>query len=1084
SSTATLMIDVNSVNDAPTPITGARFDPIGNEDQEIRIAESALVKMFSDADGDALSIDSDSIQALSAGDYVRFDDTRRELVFRAPANANGRRELSVKVTDGALTSTALTIGIMLRPVNDAPTVNAVGFQMLEDGGANNPTESHWSYLSHKLLLSGASDIEGDQLTVIKITGAQTAGVSNPQPVEVFNDLANQRIGLRAPLNYTGAIVFDFTVSDGQGGETTQRAYGSVAAVNEVPFLTAQLSSVNAARFGRTTLAELSSWQISAWDPDADQPTQISVVRNPLHGSVNIEGISASPDPRGGSLTSASVTSFSGFGMNSSNETVWFAATDSAGASSQINISFTGHFSADPIVIDLGRDGFSFMDIDQSRVSFNVNGEQRRSAWIGPNEGILAYDADVDGRIQKLEEITFGSYAGDPTLSDLQALQRPFFDQNQDGMFDRNDARWSNFFLWRDANSNGVSDTGELVNLNAAGIQALYLNANVLNRAEGADVRVRGYTRVLMNDGRLLQAADVWLGLDHPDRHNGIMPDPSMQQVSLLGSDQFSQLLKQLAEAPQRGNRAPLVYGYLPTQFAAEDQAFQLAITPNFFIDADTADPVSIAARLVDGSPLPAWLKWDPARLSFYGVPRVSDVGRLQLALIATDRQGASTQTSFTLATSAINRAPALNPAFSNLDWKISQSNQFKIPDNLFIDPNQDDALRYQLTMADGTQLPEWLRFDPISNTIISQPALASMFKPIQLKLTAVDLGGLSNSAALSVVTPTTGTNGDDNLWGSAADDILRGFSGNDILDAKGGNDQLSGGSGEDTLIGGASSDTYVFDAGWGWDEIRETASPTDRNVIRFTEGIRPSDIRLSRDLTSLNARNILTNDFISIHTNDSSGSPSYQSGLISSIQFARGEVWSALSDQDIVFEGILDSAHTNFTGSAKDDLIWASRLGSTVQGGLGNDMLFGHNGADQLFGGLGNDVLDGGLGDDLLAGELGDDVYRISAGSGNKTVHDIGGIDTLELHGVYSRTDLTLSRSGVDLITGFRNAKGSVTVKNFFGTDGAVNTTPPIDWFQFDNGSKISASGLLPSIELTRPGSNLGGFLNYTAPIR
>lgn len=494
--------------------------------------------------------------------------------------------------------------------------------------------------------------------------------------------------------------------------------------------------------------------------------------------------------------------------------------------------------------------------------------------------------------------------------------------------------------------------------------------------------------------------------------------------------------------------------------------------------------MSIAARLVDGSPLPTWLKWDPARLSFYGVPRVSDVGRLQLALIATDRQGASTQTSFTLATSAINRAPALNPAFSNLDWKISQSNQFKIPDNLFIDPNQDDALHYQLTMADGTQLPEWLRFDPISNTISSQPALALMFKPIQLKLTAVDLGGLSNSAVLSVVTPTTGTNGDDNLWGSAADDILRGFSGNDILDAKGGNDQLSGGSGEDTLIGGAGSDTYVFDAGWGWDEIRETASPTDRNVIRFTEGIRASDIRLSRDLTSLNARNILTNDFISIHTNDSSGSPSYQSGLISSIQFTRGEVWSALSDQDIVFEGILDIAHTNFTGSAKDDLIWASRLGSTVQGGLGNDMLFGHNGADQLFGGLGNDVLDGGLGDDLLAGELGDDVYRISAGSGNKTVNDTGGIDTLELHGVYSRTDLTLSRSGVDLITGFKNAKGSVTVKNFFGTDGAVNTTPPIDWFQFDNGSKISASGLLPSIELTRPGSNLGGFLNYMAPIR
>ncbi|NCW87181.1 MAG: hypothetical protein EBV69_14310, partial [Oxalobacteraceae bacterium] len=81
----TLIIDVNSVNDAPTLITGARFDPVGNEDQEIRIAESALVKVFSDADGDAISIDSSSLQALSAGDRIRFDEARRELVFRAAA---------------------------------------------------------------------------------------------------------------------------------------------------------------------------------------------------------------------------------------------------------------------------------------------------------------------------------------------------------------------------------------------------------------------------------------------------------------------------------------------------------------------------------------------------------------------------------------------------------------------------------------------------------------------------------------------------------------------------------------------------------------------------------------------------------------------------------------------------------------------------------------------------------------------------------------------------------------------------------------------------------------------------------------
>jgi hypothetical protein len=203
--------------------------------------------------------------------------------------------------------------------------------------------------------------------------------------------------------------------------------------------------------------------------------------------VSITGNSAAPDLRGGVLTTATVTTNSGRGWTTSNETVWFSATDSVGASAQISISFTGRYSTDPIVIDLGRDGFNFIDIDQSQVSFLVNGENRRSAWIGAGEGILAYDVDHDGRIQRLDEIVFGGYADDPMLSDLQALQHVYFDTNQDGIFDGSDAKWSDFLLWQDLNSNGVSETGELRSLTAAGIEGLYLNANVLNRAEGADV---------------------------------------------------------------------------------------------------------------------------------------------------------------------------------------------------------------------------------------------------------------------------------------------------------------------------------------------------------------------------------------------------------------------------------------------------------------------------------------------------------------------------------------------------------------------------------------------------------------------
>ncbi|MFM7484719.1 MAG: cadherin-like domain-containing protein, partial [Burkholderiaceae bacterium] len=485
-----------------------------------------------------------------------FDQVRRELVFTGAPNANGMREFSFKVTDSKLSSPMVTIGVMLRPVNDAPVVNAIGFQMLEDGGATDPTQSAWTYLPHTMLLSGATDAEGDALSISKVSAAQTTGTTTPRPVEIINDVANQRIGLRAPRNYNGPVVFEFTVSDGHGGETTQKAYGVVAPVNDVPYLTASRTSLFVmnwfVRFESTT------WKIDAWDPDANQTVKIGVARNPLRGRVGIIGNSTTPDPRGGIMTTATVASFSGLGNRTTTETAWLSATDSVGASAQISISFTGRYSTDPIVIDLGRDGFSFIDIEQSRVSFTVHGVSRRSAWIGAGEGILAYDSDQDGRIQRLDEIAFGEHVGDPGLSDLQALQNLAFDQNQDGVFDNNDAKWSDFYLWQDLNGNGVSDPGELKRLADAGIWGLFLNANVLNRAEGADVRVRGYTRVLMEDGRLLQAADVWLGLENPDRLNPATADPTMQQISLMGSDQFNDLLKQLANAPQQGNRAPLV----------------------------------------------------------------------------------------------------------------------------------------------------------------------------------------------------------------------------------------------------------------------------------------------------------------------------------------------------------------------------------------------------------------------------------------------------------------------------------------------------------------------------------------------
>ena len=1216
-------IDVNGINDAPVLMAGSRIEPLADEDQEIRITESSLAKMFWDADGDVLRIDPASLKAINAGDSIRFDEIHRELVFRAAQNANGLRQLCFAMTDGQACTAPLTVNVILRPVNDAPVVNAVGFQMLEDGGATNPTQAAWSYLSHTLLLSGASDAEGDPLKISRIAAARTTGVSDSQALEVLNDDARQRVAIRAPLNYNGAIEFEFTVSDGRGGETVQKAYGSVVPVNDTPYLSVQRTGSRTIRPWRSASMEQTTWQINAWDPDTGQPLAFAVERNPLRGSVTIAGTSSAPDSRGGVLSSATILSNSGIGGSTTTETSWFSATDSSGAKSQISISFTGRYSADPIVIDLDRDGFSFTDIEASTVSFAVDGVKRRSAWIGAGDAMLAYDADGDGRINRLDEIAFGSQVDDPALSDLQALQQPGFDQNQDGMFDAQDGKWQRFLLWQDRNGNGVSDPGELRSLVEAGVRGLYLNANILNRAEGADVRVRGYTRLLMNDGSLLQTADVWLGLEDPDRSVSPLPDPTMQQVSLLGSDQLANLLKQLADAPQQGNRAPLVYGYLPTQFAEEGQSFRLEIAPNFFIDADTADPLQIDARRSDGGALPAWLHWDPARLAFQGTPGESDVGKLQLALIATDHQGASSSVTFTLVNSAANRAPVVSKPLETIGWMTGSANLFRIPDTLFADPNKDDALAYGITLADGSALPSWMRFDAATATLHGNPDISQLLKPVSLKITATDLGGLAASTIISVAAAQFGTTGDDRLAGSVADEYLWGEAGNDVLSGGAGNDTLMGGSGDDvylfergfgkdTLIdqasavgerdtirfgasispwytwvyrdreslhitvydnpssyaledqstvtirdfyknpnthaitsvmfadgtawndlrarpvpfvldltseddvlviddgfnceingkagndsittgsgndqifagsgndtlaagagndylsGGTGSDTYVFHRDWGWDMIEEEPSTSDHNAILFGDGIRAADLRLSRDMYSMTITDKALKNQIRVFPRSETTPMTWSDGLISEIRFADGEGWPALTNQDIAFDGWLDWKHSTFMGSRQDDKIRASWMNSTIHGDDGDDALYGGDGNDQLFGDAGNDMLDGGIGDDALFGGTGDDVYLLAGGSGVKTVVDTGGTDTLKFIDIANVGELSLSRTGVDLLAGFRRTGGSVTMKDFFKADGSVNVQTGMEWFAFNDGSRMSASALASAMITTR----------------
>ncbi len=100
-------------------------------------------------------------------------------------------------------------------------------------------------------------------------------------------------------------------------------------------------------------------------------------------------------------------------------------------------------------------------------------------------------------------------------------------------------------------------------------------------------------------------------------------------------------------------------------------------------------------------------------------------------------------------------------------------------------------------------------------------------------------------------------------------------------------------------------------------------------------------------------------------------------------------------------------------GGAGDDWIWGNNEGDFLDGGSGNDHIFGCLGDDQIWGGDGNDVIHGDAGDDFLDGGNGDDL--LWGGTGNDTI--VGGSgDDIIFGGIGD--DVLNGESGDDLLFG------------------------------------------------------------------
>ena len=267
--------------------------------------------------------------------------------------------------------------------------------------------------------------------------------------------------------------------------------------------------------------------------------------------------------------------------------------------------------------------------------------------------------------------------------------------------------------------------------------------------------------------------------------------------------------------------------------------------------------------------------------------------------------------------------------------------------------------------------------------------------------------------------------GDNNVVGSEANDVLISGAGNDIL---------AGAGGDDVLMGGTGNDLYRIGANSGKDIVVEVGG---QNTLRFIDGIVFNDVasgltKSADDLILIIAGGpdqVRIKDFFS------------RANTIDRIEFATGGELTAAQ-----LYGVFGLAAPTATATP-GDIVFGDGQDNSLQGTLNDDVIFS---------GRGGDTLAGLAGDDQLIGGAGDDIYLIGASSGNDTIIDTAGSNSIRfIEGVgFNDVASGLMKSGDNLILNIGGNGDKVQINNFFAL------TNTVDNLEFESGGEISAAQL------------------------
>ncbi|HEY3484809.1 MAG TPA: calcium-binding protein, partial [Ilumatobacteraceae bacterium] len=219
-----------------------------------------------------------------------------------------------------------------------------------------------------------------------------------------------------------------------------------------------------------------------------------------------------------------------------------------------------------------------------------------------------------------------------------------------------------------------------------------------------------------------------------------------------------------------------------------------------------------------------------------------------------------------------------------------------------------------------------------------------------------------------------------NLFGGANNDVLTGGSGNDMLFGQAGNDTLLGKGGTDFLFGGSENDTLT-----GGDADDQVFGESNDDRMIWNPG----------DDTDLNEGGSGTD---TVEVNGGGGAEVFTTTANGTrVRFDRLDPAPFSIDIGTSENLVLNANGGADRFSATGNLAALIRI--TVDGGAGDDQLFGSNGVDLLRGGDGADFVDGQQGNDVAFLGAGDDVFQWDPGDGSDIVEGQAGNDEMLFNG-------------------------------------------------------------------------------------